>query len=137
MPSKIRQKLRYPMTTVYLNPVEKLVYLLLEGEWKLNQREPFSITVKEIAGILSVSERTVDSVMSRLRKHNVISSIQVNRGATNSYSRYTLITYLTTDSDSIPNYMDDGGMLLTQDEVGELFGSCDINSPISEKDIPF
>jgi len=129
------------MSTELLSPTERVVYLFLEGEWKLNNRQPFSITAEELADIFNVSRRTIVTVVKKLRDHHIISSVQVNRGSIHSYSLYTLETYLTTDSDDIPNYLDDGSLLLSQEEVDEVFGSCDLSytdgSLIDEDDVPY
>ena len=137
------RKLWFPKTGNLLNMNEKAVYFYMEDSWKRNGRKPFTALISEMADGMGVSKSSVKRVVKSLREHNVIESMQVatGNGSGHSQSLYTLITYLTSDSDDRPNFLEDGSLLLDRTDVDLLFGTPDLRysdgTEIDEKDIPY
>lgn len=120
------KKMWFPRTTELLSMNEKAVYLHMENSWKRNSRRPFTTTIVEMAEGFGISKSSVKRVIKTLKEKGVLSSIQIGAGI-HSQSLYTLEEYISTDSDSGPNYLEDGSLLLDKKEVDSLFGSsiCD------------
>ena len=118
----IYRKMWWPKTATLLNLNEKAVYITLVNKWKMNGRKPFTLYQTEIADNLGISKSSVKRVVRELLSHSVI-SVQKVSGVGHARNLYSLDTYLTGDSDDLPNYLEDGSMLLSKDDVDYLFSS--------------
>ena len=116
------KKMWFPKSATLLNMNEKAVYLHMEDSWKRNSRRPFTATILEMSEGFGISKSSVKRVVKVLKDKGVISSIQIGTG-THSQSLYTLEQYLTSDSDSIPNFLEDGSLLLDKEDVRYLLGT--------------